>query len=279
RYDFAPHLPLVEADATQIRQVIMNLITNASDAVGDSGGTITVRTGVMHLDRDYLTETYLDDDLPEGSYVFVEVTDSGIGMDKETVSKIFDPFFTTKFTGRGLGLAAVLGIVRGHQGAIKVYSEPGRGSTFKVLLPSTEKLDPVALASRRNVTAFHGTGTVLVVDDEESIRMVTTKTLERFGFRVLLAADGQQGVDCFREHADEITLVILDMTMPNMSGDEAFRVIRGIRPDARVILSSGFTEQEATDRFQGEGLAGFIQKPYRPTDLLDKVREVLEVSN
>lgn len=277
RYDFAPDLPLVEADATQIRQVIMNLITNASDAIGESGGTITVRTGVMHMDRDYLTETYLDDDLPEGSYVFVEVTDSGMGMAKETVSKIFDPFFTTKFTGRGLGLAAVLGIVRGHQGAIKVYSEPGRGSTFKVLLPSTEKLDPVALASRRNVAAFHGTGTVLVVDDEETIRMVTTKTLERFGFRVLVAPDGQAGVDVYREHADEITLVILDMTMPNMSGDEAFHVIRGIRPDARVILSSGFTEQEATDRFRGEGLAGFIQKPYRPTDLLDKVREVLEV--
>lgn len=276
RYNFLEDLPLVEGDATQLRQVIMNLITNASDAIGDASGTITVKTGVFRIDEEYLTETYLDDDLPIGDYVYLEVTDSGCGMDQATISKIFDPFFTTKFTGRGLGLAAVLGIVRSHHGAIKVYSEPGIGSTFKVLLPAVGGTQALPIEPVRTIEDYYGSGTVLVVDDEETIRAVTSKTLQRFGYTVLTAVDGQSAVETFREHADEICLVLLDMTMPRMSGDEAFRAIRAIRGEVPVILSSGFTEQEATDRFSGVGLAGFIQKPYKPTDLLDKVHLILQ---
>lgn len=272
---FAPDLPQVEGDATQLRQVIMNLITNASDALGEGGGTITTRLAVEHSTREYLAETYLDDDLPAGDYVALEVTDTGCGMDAETVSRIFDPFFTTKFAGRGLGLAAVLGIVRGHKGAIKVTSAPGQGSTFKVLLPAAPSPKGVVADQPLRLVDYTGAGTVLIVDDEETIRSVTAKTLERFGYKVITARDGIEAVEAFRHSATEIALVLLDMTMPQMSGDEAFRAIRAIHPGARVILSSGFTEQEATDRFRGAGLAGFIQKPYRPTDLLAKIREVL----
>jgi signal transduction histidine kinase/CheY-like chemotaxis protein len=275
RYDFADNLPAIEADATQMRQIVLNLITNASEAIGEKSGVISISTGAMECDGDYLTETYLDEQLNEGVYVYVEVSDSGCGMDAETQAKIFDPFFTTKFTGRGLGLAAVLGIIRGHGGAIKVYSEPGKGTTFKALFPA---LDGPAAASRETnsqVEDWQGSGTALLVDDEETVRTVGKLMLEEMGFDVTLAVDGRDGVEKFREHQDEIALVLLDMTMPGMGGEETFREIRRIKPDAAVILSSGYNEQEVTSRFAGKGLAGFIQKPYQYQTLLEKVREVL----
>jgi PAS domain S-box-containing protein len=276
RYNFAANLPAIEADPTQLRQVIMNLITNASDAIGERSGIITVGTGVLEADRGYLSETYLDDDLPPGDYVFVEVSDTGCGMDEETRFKIFDPFFTTKFTGRGLGLAAVLGIVRGHRGAIKVYSQSEKGSTFKVLFPCSEQpVEDLEGGSKDSIGSWQGTGTILVVDDEETVRTVSKRMLEAHGFSVLTACDGSEGVDLFKARRHEINAVLLDMTMPHMDGEEAFRELRRIDPEVRVILTSGYNEQEATNRFSGKGLAGFVQKPYTPNVLIEKIREIL----
>lgn len=274
RLDFHPNLPLVEADATQVRQVIMNLITNASDALGDRDGVIMVRTTVMNVGSDYLASTYLDDELEAGEYVVLEVSDTGVGMDRPTMDRLFDPFFTTKFTGRGLGLAAVLGIVRGHRGAIKVYSEPGHGTCFKVLLRPTHAAAPVPSPSPE-LESWKGQGAILVVDDEETVRTVARLVLERQGFTVLTAEDGLQAIDVVRDHTHEIRLVILDMTMPRMSGEETFRILRSMEPNLRILLSSGYNEQEAVNRFAGRGLSGFIQKPYTPAELLEHVARIL----
>jgi PAS domain S-box-containing protein len=277
KYHFAPDIPAIEGDATQVRQVIMNLITNASDAIGSRSGVISISTGMQYADRAYLAESYLDSDLPDGDYVYIEVADSGEGMDEDTRSRIFDPFFTTKFTGRGLGLAAVLGIVRGHHAAIKVYSEPGRGTTFKVLFPAASSATlPAPAAANPEPEPAGGLhrGTVLVVDDDETVRTVTRRILERAGFDVLLAADGVAALDVYRANPG-IVLVLLDMTMPRMDGEECFRELRHLDPSVRVVLTSGYNEQDATTRFVGKGLAGFIQKPYRPADLIERVNALL----
>ncbi|MBZ5593920.1 MAG: PAS domain S-box protein [Acidobacteriia bacterium] len=274
RTRLAANLPAIEADAVQLQQVVMNLITNASEALGDSAGDVVVCTGVMDADRAYLSEGFLDDNLPEGRYVYLEVTDTGCGMDQETRSRIFDPFFTTKFTGRGLGLAAVLGIVRGHRGTIRLYSEPGLGTAFKVLFPASEQPLPPSERTETDA-AWRGAGTILIVDDEEGVRSVARGALEKAGFTTMVAEDGHAAVELFRTHANDITAVLLDMTMPRMSGEEVFRAIRNLRPDAKVILSSGYNEQETLSLFQSKGLAGFIQKPYRAMTLIEKVREIL----
>jgi CheY-like chemotaxis protein len=260
----------------------MNLLTNASEAVGDSPGTITLVTGSVHADRAYLAGAFVDEDIPEGDYVFLDVSDTGCGMDAETRAKIFDPFFSTKFSGRGLGLAAVLGIVRGHRGAVRVYSEPGQGTAVKVLFPAAEKGTAVPHRPSEEAPAprdadFRGSGTVLVIDDEPSVRDVARAILERAGFEVLVAASGREGLERFRAGADRIVAVLLDMTMPDFSGEEVFAELRSIRPGVPVILSSGYNEQDATRRFAPAGLAGFIQKPYLPADLLSKVRAALRV--
>jgi two-component system cell cycle sensor histidine kinase/response regulator CckA len=274
-YDFPEQLPFIEGDATQIRQAIMNLILNASEAIGDKRGLITIRTGVVEADHAYLADTHHEDHLPEGSYVFVQITDTGCGMDETTKSKIFDPFFTTKSTGRGLGLAATLGIVRGHRGAIDVHSEPGRRTAVTVLFPVCEAPDEQGEEQEAPAASPRGTGTVLVVDDEEDVRSVAEMALERSGFTVLTASDGREALEVFGAHRDEIDAVLLDLTMPELSGEEVFRKLRRIRADVRVILSSGYVEQDATARFDGMGLAGFIQKPYLLPALVGKVREVL----
>ena len=275
RYEFADNLPAVEADATQIRQVIMNLITNASDAVGDRSGVISIVTGLMDVERSYLHETYLDEDLPEGLYVTLEVADTGCGMDAETQDKLFDPFFTTKFTGRGLGMAAVLGIIRGHSGAIRVYSELGQGTTMKLLLPAA---GPPVAATRGDAkkARWKGSGTVLLVDDEESVRAIGKAMLERLGMKVILAADGVEAVDIYREQADGIDCVILDLTMPRMNGEEAYRELRRIRDGVHVIMSSGYNQQDVTQRFVGKDLGGFIQKPYTLLSLATALQGALD---
>lgn len=279
KFNFHHSLPLVEADAAQIRQVVMNLITNASEAIGSKSGVVSLSTGLTEVDRNYFTGTFVDDELPEGYYAYIEVSDTGEGMDLETRHRIFDPFFTTKFTGRGLGLSAVLGIVRGHRGAIKVYSEPGRGSSFKVLLPISQK-EAMAMAGEERAggapeEGVHG-GLILVVDDEESVRSVTKMMLERAGYRVLTAADGREGVDAFAQHHQELKAVLLDMTMPHLNGEEAFGEMRRLNPKVPVILASGYNEQDATTRFSGKGLAGFIQKPFRMQKLLDRVGRAIQ---
>ncbi|MGB4947177.1 MAG: ATP-binding protein [Candidatus Competibacter denitrificans] len=256
-------LPLLRGDPSQIRQVIMNLVINGSEALSDHGGAITISTGAMECSREYLTEAFLDESLTEGAYVWLEVSDTGCGMDQDIQRRIFEPFFTTKFTGRGLGLSAVLGIVRGHKGALKVYSEPGRGTTFKVLFPAV--LEEKALAGRnQNVknSSWKGAGTILLVDDEESVRVMGTRMLERVGFEVLTAADGREALEMFQGRRDEIVLVLLDLTMPDLDGEETFRELRRMDARLRVVMSSGYTESEIAPRFAGKRLSGFLQKPY-----------------
>jgi CheY-like chemotaxis protein len=275
-YELAENLPAVVADATQIRQVIMNLITNASDAIGEADGAITMRTGVRACDRAYLGDTYLDDQLPEGDYVYLEVQDSGCGMDEATVQRIFDPFFTTKFTGRGLGLAAALGIIRGHKGAVEVRSEVGRGTLFRVLLPMSDqpaKGRHAAFAAEERPEPCGGT--VLVVDDEQAVREVAGRMLEQAGFTVLRAADGFEALSLFGDRRDEIGCVLLDLTMPRKGGEETFRELKEMRPGVRVVISSGYSEQEVAARFAGEDVAGFVQKPYLYSTLVARVGEAV----
>lgn len=270
------NLPAVEADATQIRQIVMNLVINASEAIGDRSGVICITTGTMHCDADYLKGTLDDQSLPEGNYTYLEVADTGCGMTKETLTRIFDPFFTTKFTGRGLGLSAVLGIVRGHRGTLKCYSEVGKGTTFKVLLPISERAFHSMQENRLGTHQWHGHGTIMIVDDEQAILGMTRLMLEAMGFSVITAENGQVALDLYRSTTEEIRLILLDMTMPRLDGEETFRELRRIRNDVRVILTSGYSEQSANDRFAGKGLAGFIQKPFRFEELRDTIRKVLE---
>lgn len=280
-YDCAEDVPFINGDAAQLQQVLMNLITNASDAIGDNEGRILLRIRSSHFDREYLSRTYIDEDLAEGEYVCLDVSDTGCGMNEKTLARMFDPFFTTKFAGRGLGLAAVLGIVRSHRGAIQVHSEPGRGTTVTVLFPALKSDDP-AFASRPPTTApesedsWHGSGAVLVADDEPNIREVAQAALGDIGFEVLTAADGREAVELFRANAARIRAVLLDLTMPVMGGKEAFEEIHEIRPDVPVILSSGYAESEAVSRFEDKAPKAFIQKPFWPTELIGKFREVLE---
>ena len=280
KYNFSKNLPAIEADATQVRQVIMNLITNASEAIGDRSGAISISTGAMEADRAYLQETYLDEDLPEGLYVCLEVADTGCGMSEETQAKLFDPFFTTKFTGRGLGMAAVLGIIRGHRGAIRIRSKFGEGTTITVLFPAirSEASGPAdeGQADDGQVDeAWKCSGTVLLVDDEETVLAIGKRMLQRLGLTVLIARDGREGVDVFREHQDEIACVVLDMIMPHMDGEEAFGELRRISSDVPVIMSSGYDEERVTRRFADKDLAGFIQKPYEFQELRNAMRSVL----
>ncbi len=275
RLDLADGLPCIEGDAMQIQQVIMNLVINAAEAIGESGdGTVLVSTGLHEVDHSYIQQTFSHNEISPGRFVSLEVHDTGIGMDPATLEKIFDPFFTTKFTGRGLGLAAVLGIVSSHKGALRVYSTPGRGTTFKVLFPATEVH---ATESKTPVLEhkFEGKGTVLLVDDEHIIRNVAKSILERFGFTVMPAENGREALEVFEQMHDQICLVILDLTMPIMNGEEALRQMKQTDPRIPVLLSSGYNEMEATQRFTGKGLAGFLQKPYSSTRLAKALTAVL----
>jgi len=280
RTDLNAALPAIEADKAQMQQVIMNLVINASEAIGEENGNIVIHTGVMDADASYLQTTHIDDPLPSGSYVFMEISDDGCGMDKQTQKKLFDPFFTTKFAGRGLGMSAILGIVRGHDGAIKVYSEVGKGSTFKVLFPiATGAASADApTTSATDDQPWTGHGMILVVDDEEGLRQTASLMLEDIGFEVMTACDGVEAVRIFERLHAQIDAVLLDMTMPKMDGKTAFREIRRIDANARVILSSGYNEQDATSHFAGKGLAGFIQKPYRLATLRQKFQEIFSSS-
>lgn len=277
-------LPKIEADAAQMQQVVMNLITNAAEAIGDTVGSISLSTGQIPCAEEYLAQSLIapsshDNAPPPGQYVYFEVSDTGCGMDEDTTSRIFEPFFTTKFTGRGLGMAAVLGIVRSHKGAIMLDTTPGTGTTFRILFPAVKtKGEPEVVQKSDEPKPAEVTprsATILVVDDEEVLRKLTKTVLERQGFKVLTAADGYEGVQAFREHAEEIDCVLLDLTMPNMDGELCFAELRRIRSDVKVILSSGYSEQEATQRFIGKDLAGFIQKPYQPGALNARIHEVL----
>jgi len=215
---------------------------------------------------------YMATEIEAGDFVFVKVKDSGCGMDKQTQRRIFDPFFTTKETGSGLGLAALLGIVRSHGGTLALQSEPGKGSCFTVFFPALATVPEVVEPEiSRPAVSPDLSGAVLVVDDEEAVRDVARRLLEREGIQVVTARDGAEAVEFFRHHADDIALTLMDLTMPEMDGEQAFHAMRTIRPDATVVLSSGFSESEAAERLSHVGLAGFIRKPYTRQALLGEI--------
>jgi len=268
-------LPAFEGDASQIRQVLMNLTLNASEAQGDKGGAITVRTGWVHATPEYLGQAKFHEPVSEGEYVFIEVSDNGCGMDAATQARIYDPFFTTKFTGRGLGLAAVLGIVRGHKGAIQVFSEPDRGTTFKVFFPAHGRLATPPAPVFDVMAMQKGSGAILLVDDEMTVRRVAEKILRGAGYEVVTAGEGAEAVDTFRGGPSRFDVVLLDLTMPHMDGEAVFRALKEIRPDVCVLLMSGFNEEDMLDRFAGRGVAGFLPKPFNAEMLLAKLRDVL----
>jgi len=271
RLNFTPNLPSVEADATQIRQIIMNLVINASEAIGDNSGVISITTGCRDCDKSYLKNFWLDDNITEGAYVYIEIADTGCGMSRDTLAKVFDPFFTTKFTGRGLGMAAVQGIVKSHRGAIKINSETGKGTTFMILLPASNT--PIEIIHNNHTDDWRAEGKVLLVDDEETIRDVAEDMLREFGFTPITANDGRDAIDKFNMNPD-IVFVILDLTMPHMDGEQCFRELKQINPNVKVIISSGFTEHEVTQKFAGSGLAGFIQKPYKLSVLKEAIQKI-----
>ncbi len=274
-YEFAPGVPAVEGDEAQLRQVVMNLILNASEAIGDGNGAITVGLRSRTLTREQLASRWTHDDLPAGEYVECEVRDTGAGMTDETLARIFDPFFSTKFTGRGLGLAAVLGIVRAHRGTVEVDSEPARGTSFRLLLPACGRVRP-APAAPAPALEWRASGTALIVDDEESVRRLASAMFVRLGFdEVLLASGGVEGLERFRERAHDIRVVLLDVTMPDMDGEAVLERMRAIPADARIILTSGYSAPapRGADDVRADG---FLGKPYRLEDLARAVRDALE---
>ncbi len=274
---FAAGLPLVKGDPTQLRQVLMNLVINAAESLPENSGVIRLSTGQVGLGADELAGLLLGNDLPPGSYVYFEVCDTGSGMTEEIRSRIFDPFFTTKNDGRGLGLAAVLGIVRGHRGALQVHSEPGSGTLVRALFPACpEPASNDAAVIARQPLAGAAAGTILVVDDEEAIRNSARFLLESLGFTVLTAGDGIEALAAFQARPVEISAVLVDLTMPRLSGADTIRELRTLRPDVPIIVTSGHLQNETFQQLQNSGPIGFIQKPYRGSELRTTLLELLQ---
>ncbi len=268
--ELSPRTP-VEGDATQLRQVALNLVTNASEALAGGDGTVRVRTGRTEQDAATLAGTAGTESPAPGPYVFLEVSDDGSGMDAATRERIFEPFFTTRFSGRGLGLAAVLGIVRAHRGVVHVRSELGRGTSIRVLLPEAH-----AIATRAGDAGPMGAddrrrGTVLVVDDQDSILELAQIVLERAGHRVITAIGGRAGIERFRSRGHEIDVVLLDLAMPDADGEEVLREMQRLRPDVRVIISTGYGSTSMAERMGAFGVAGFVRKPYEPEEVLAQI--------
>ncbi len=267
-------LPPIEADTGQIQKALMNILYNARDAIPD-GGKIFIETGGVELSEEY-TRTHPE--TKAGFYVSLSVTDNGIGMSKDTMKRIFDPFFTTKDVGKGtgLGLAMVYGIVKNHGGDIYVYSEPGRGSTFRIYLPCSGGAEALESKKTEAPAQSGANELILVVDDEPGIRSVVKGMLESSSYRVLLTEDGTTAIETYRTHKDEIGLVILDMIMPEMGGHEVFLRLKEINPAVKALLSSGYSQNGETQETLRDGVTGFIQKPYQLKELLSKVRGMLE---
>jgi PAS domain S-box-containing protein len=278
-YRFGAGVPAVMGDATQLRQVVMNLITNASEACVGKGGDVVVSTFRVEVGPGDVVGIGSGEPLAPGGYVLLQVEDTGSGMDEPTLAKIFDPFFTTKMTGRGLGLAGVLGIVRSHHGAIRVRTELGRGSRFQVYLPVAERADTPTSAVVR-ASRWRGSGTVLVVDDEEDVRNVAVAMLRDAGFDTVEASDGAEALERFREHRDRVVLVVLDLTMPRLDGVATLAALRAISPAAKVLVSSGYAEEEAMARFDSKaGPDGFLRKPYLLDEFRATVRKLVGARN
>ena len=265
----------VEGDTTQLRQVVLNLVTNASEALADGVGSLLVRTGLVHQTAEDLAGGVGAEGLLPGAYVFLEVCDDGQGMDAATQARIFEPFFTTKFSGRGLGLAGVLGIVRAHRGLVQVRSEVGVGSSVRVLLPEPGAALAAVDATPAAPTPVRRTGTILVVDDQEDVVEVAQAFLERAGHRVVTATGGRAAIECFRDRGFEIDAVLLDLSMPDANGEQVLAELQRIRPDVRVIIATGYSAEAASKRLASHGVAGFVRKPYEFEEILDQIGRAL----
>ncbi len=272
--ELAPALPAIDADRTQMQQIAMNLLTNAGEALGGATGRVVLRTYVEECGEERLRERYDARAAAPGTYVALEVADTGAGMDASVRAKLFDPFFTTKGAGRGLGMSAVQGIVRGHAGLLRVESEPGEGTTFTVLFPARAGVSAAAPPPVRS-TPGRSVGTVLVVDDQASIRLTLRTLLTHFGYRVVLAAEGAEALALFAAYREEIVAVVLDLTMPGMSGPETLEALRARAPSLPVILSSGFNE---TNLVNAEGATAFLQKPFGADELEQILASVIRGS-
>ena len=262
--------PFIRGDEDQIQRVIANLVLNASESIRDNNGEVNLTTGVMDCDESYLSLSRLQKKPSPGRFVLLEVTDTGCGMDAETQHKLFDPFFSTKFWGRGLGMAELMGIVKGHHGAIIVESEVGKGTTIRVLFPVPKEAQDqpervlVAVDSRAPASDIVASRqTILLIEDEELVRGMVHNRLELLGYDTIAAVDGEEGVRIFRERLNEIDLVLLDFAMPRINGAEAFEELVRIKPDVKVILSSGYAEEVVLQRFPGPKPAGILHKPYK----------------
>ncbi|MFT3928117.1 MAG: response regulator [Myxococcales bacterium] len=269
-----PNLAPVEADPTELKQVLLSLVTNSAEAFeGCPGGTITVVTGSRFFTSTELMRTKLGARCVEGEYVFLEVRDDGPGIPADVLPRIFDPFFSTKFMGRGLSLAAVLGIARSHRGTVDVTSAPGEGTCVRMMLPA---LLAGSFATRTPPPASRSAkGTVLVVDDDVEVRELARLTLEDVGVRVLVACNGDEAIEVFTEMHAAIDLVLLDLTMPGTDSASTLRALRGLKPEICVVLSSGYLPGDAIERIGASGVDGFVQKPWRPSDLVDKLSGLL----
>jgi CheY-like chemotaxis protein len=254
----------------------MNLVLNAVDAVAEGAGEIVLSSGTVRGTRAMLDAAVAGNALAEGDYVFLEVRDNGSGMPPEVLSRIFDPFFTTKFAGRGLGLAAVLGIVRGHQAALAVDSAPGRGSVFRLLLPVAVGVAVPKPKSPPSATAWKYTGRALLVDDDAAVRLVAGAMMESFGFQVTAVVDGQSGLEAFRAEPGAFDIVLLDLLMPGLTGEQTLEILRTIQADIRVLIISGFSESDVMQRLAHDrGPFKFLHKPFKRPELEEKLRELL----
>ncbi len=272
--NLANDLPAFQGDPGQMQQIVMNLILNAAEAIGDNTGQVTISTRYQKITTDKLYWQQTQEPFIPGNYVNLRVKDDGAGMDDETLSRIFDPFFTTKFTGRGLGLAAVLGIVRGHKGSLRVISQPETGTVFEIIFPATTAVPPLPV---ENDAAQQPppSAAILVIDDEESVREAVADILEMEDIRVYTAIDGQTGITLYQEHQQEIDLVLLDLSMPGLSGHQTFQALRQMDGELKIILSSGYSEAEINHQFSGENIAGFLSKPFRLDTLVQIVQRHL----
>ncbi len=278
--DLANGLPLIQGDPAQIQQVIMNLLINAGEAIealGGEGGIIRLSTSREELTIDQARALREGAPLSSGNFVLLEVSDTGVGMDEQTLLHMFEPFYTTKFTGRGLGLSAIVGIVRGHGGGLDVTSQSGQGTSFKVYFPAlhAQAMAPSASAAAEPAAQLRE-GLILVVDDEDAVRDVASECLRAGGYEVLEARSGFKALDLLDRHGEHVALVLLDMTMPEIGGEATFREISTHWPSVRVLLSSGFPESAFAAQWTGGTPAGFIQKPYTPRQIQEKVRCILE---
>jgi len=272
--DLQMDLPFINVDVDQLRQVIVNLVLNASEAIGDKQGKILIRTGIEYFDENSLEKNHLRDKLSAGDYVFIEVSDTGVGMSEEILSRVCEPFFTTKFVGRGLGMAAVAGIIRGHRGGLFIQSEMNKGTAVKVIFPVSDYVSKEKIVSeegKRGEEKAVFSGTILIVDDEKIVRDILVKMVGHLGFESITANDGFEAIELFKKNLDIIRCIILDLTMPGIDGITTFKELVKIKPDVKVILASGYSEQIAMQRIDSIAPAGFLQKPYK----LDQLKEML----